>query len=78
MNQLSSPHSHPVGEQPAFFTRAEAAEVAGISLSTLDRCIKDGQIPHKRLRGRVLIPRGPFIAWCDSCTASNTPMGVAA
>jgi excisionase family DNA binding protein len=78
MSQFSLCGADHACDKTAFFTRAEAAEVAGIGLSTLDRCIKDGHVPHKRIRGRVLIPRGPFIAWCDLCTSSNTSTGVAA
>ena len=52
----------------ALLSRHEAAKVAGISLSTLDRQTKAGRIPCKRIGGRVLYPRGPFLAWCDSPT----------
>ena len=52
----------------ALFSRHEAAKVAGISLSTLDRQTKAGRIPCKRIGGRVLYPRGPFLAWCESPT----------
>jgi excisionase family DNA binding protein len=53
---------------PSCFTRREAAEVAGVSLSTLDRETKAGRIPFKRIRGRVLYPKAPFLAWCESPT----------
>jgi excisionase family DNA binding protein len=58
---------------PSCFTRQEAAKVAGVSLSTLDRETKAGRIPFKRIRGRVLYPKGPFLAWCESPTGITAP-----
>jgi excisionase family DNA binding protein len=58
---------------PALLSRHEAAKVAGISLSTLDRHTKAGKIPCKRIGGRVLYPRGPFMAWCESPTQIPAP-----
>jgi excisionase family DNA binding protein len=49
-----------------FFTRLEAAQVAGISLSTLDRETKANRIPCKRVRGRVLYPKSDFMTWCSA------------
>lgn len=62
----------------AFFTRSEAAKVAGVSISTLDRMVKAGQVPFKRIRGRVLFPKRKFIAWCSTDQMWIDSMGVAA
>lgn len=62
----------------ALFTRPEAAKIAGISISTLDRLVKAGQVPYKRIRGRVLFPKGRFIAWCSTDQMWIGSMGVAA
>ena len=61
-----------------FLTRREAAKVAGISLSTLDRATKANRIPHKRVRGRVLYPKSEFIKWCCGGDGWLEAMGVAA
>jgi len=67
------------GDQPGgFLTRPEAATFARVCLSTLDREIKAGKFPHKRIRGRVLIPRGPFEDWCKSTDERLDSMGEAA
>ena len=61
-----------------FFTRLEAAKVAGVSLSTLDRETKANRVPHKRVRGRVLYPKSEFIKWCSGGDGWLDGMGVAA
>jgi excisionase family DNA binding protein len=60
------------------YTRREAAKVAGISLSTLDRETKANRIPHKRVRDRVLYPKAAFIKWCSSGDSGTAGMEVAA
>ena len=60
------------------FTRREAAKVAGISLSTLDRETKANRIPHKRVRDRVLYPKAAFIKWCSLGDSGTAGMEVAA
>lgn len=62
----------------AFFTRHEAARIAGVSVSTLDRLVRDGHVPFKRIRGRVLFPKRKFIVWCASDQLWIDSMGVAA
>ncbi len=47
-----------------FFTRTEAAKIARISESTLDRKNRAGEIPCKRMGRRVLFPKAAFLAWC--------------
>lgn len=60
------------------FTRREAAEVAGFSLSTLDRETKANRVPHKRVRDRVLYPKAAFIKWCSEGDSGTAGMEVAA
>lgn len=36
----------------------EAAEALGVAPCTVRRAIQDGQLPHRRLRNRVLVPVG--------------------
>ncbi len=74
-DRFSTPHS---SEDSLFFTRHEAAMVAGVSVSTLDRLVKDGQVPVKRVRGRVLLLKTKFIAWCATDRAAKGSIGVAA
>jgi excisionase family DNA binding protein len=47
-----------------FFTRIEAAKIARISPSTLDRKTRAGEVPCKRIGRRVLFPKAAFLAWC--------------
>lgn len=61
-----------------FFTRLEAAKVAGFSVSTLYRETKANRIPHKRVRGRVLYPKLEFIKWCSEGLNGMEALGVAA
>lgn len=39
-----------------FFSKAETAQVLGVSLATVNRRINDGTIPYRQLGSRVLIP----------------------
>lgn len=51
-------------------TTSEAAELAGISRSTLVRAASNGQIPYgiaKRVLGKIIWERKRFEAWLDSC-----------
>lgn len=49
------------------YTRKEAADLAGISLPTLDALLKRPQapIPHIRAGAKVLIPAGLFESWLE-------------
>ena len=38
-------------------TRQEAKEILHVSMPTIDRMIKDGSLPKRKVRGRVLIPQ---------------------
>ena len=37
-------------------TRKEVAEILTVSLPTVDRCLRDGVLPKRRIRGAVRIP----------------------
>ena len=43
-------------ENEALVTREEATEVLRVSLSTVDRMLRDGELPRRKVRGRVHIP----------------------
>lgn len=47
------------------FTRAQAARKAQVSLCTLDRAIKAGDLRVKRLSRKILIPRSAFYEWIN-------------
>lgn len=46
-------------------TREEATEVLRVSLSTVDRMLRDGDLPRRRVRGRVHIPLSAIKAVMD-------------
>jgi excisionase family DNA binding protein len=48
-----------------FYTRKEAAERAGISLSTFDRLVDEGGVPKKLIRGKYKFPKNAFDLWCN-------------
>ena len=78
MKQMSQSENYDPDLTPLFFTRKQAAQVAGLGLSTLDRETKAGRIPHKRIRGRVLYPKAEFIKWCSAGGAWMAGIGIAA
>ncbi|MGE4489413.1 MAG: helix-turn-helix domain-containing protein [Kiritimatiellales bacterium] len=43
-------------EEEALVTREEATDVLRVSLSTVDRMLRDGELPRRKVRGRVHIP----------------------
>ena len=49
--------------EKTLFTRAEAAEILSIGLSTLDSLISDEELPRIRLSNRVLFARGGLEAY---------------
>ena len=49
--------------EKTLFTRAEAAEILSIGLSTLDSLISDEELPRIRLSKRVLFTRGDLEAY---------------
>jgi len=40
-------------------------ETAGISVSTLDRLVKEGGVPKKLVRGNNKFPKIAFDLWCN-------------
>ena len=43
-------------EVETLLTRKEAAQALKVSLPTVDRCLRDGILPKRRIRGAVRIP----------------------
>ena len=43
-------------EVETLLTRKEAAQALKVSLPTVDRCLRDGVLPKRRIRGAVRIP----------------------
>ena len=43
-------------EAEILLTRKEAAEALKVSLPTIDRCLRDGVLPKRKIRGAVRIP----------------------
>ena len=43
-------------EVETLLTRKEAAEALKVSVPTIDRCLRDGVLPKRRIRGAVRIP----------------------
>lgn len=42
-------------------TRKEAAEALKVSVPTVDRCLRDGILPKRRIRGAVRIPSSAVV-----------------
>ena len=61
---MNSKHNYSSDFDSLFFTRIEAAKIARISPSTLDRKTPAGEVPCKRIGRRVLFPKAAFLAWC--------------
>ena len=68
----SSPH-HPYSHAIAPFAlrRLAAAKALGISVRLLDQMLKEGQIPHARVKGVVLIPVASLQQWLTDQTSKN-------
>ena len=43
-------------EAETLLTRKEAAVALKVSIPTIDRCLRDGTLPKRRIRGAVRIP----------------------
>ncbi|MFC5532254.1 helix-turn-helix domain-containing protein [Cohnella yongneupensis] len=41
----------------------EAAALIGVSHTTMYTAVREGQIPHKKVRGRILFHRDTIEAW---------------
>ena len=55
----------PSPEPRATLNVAEAAELLGVSSWLVLQQFPQGNLPHKRVGRRILIPRTPFLAWRD-------------
>ena len=60
-------------EPNAVYSREEAAEILGVSLSTLRRMIADGYLPVSKLNGgrRVFIRGSNILAMLEQSTVQN-------
>jgi excisionase family DNA binding protein len=43
--------------------RVQAAQLLGLSLATVDRLVKAGSIPHRKVGRRVLFCRETLVKW---------------
>ena len=50
-------------DEPYVFTVPEAARLLGISRNLAYQLVRDGDLPAKRLRGRLVISRHAFERW---------------
>lgn len=69
-----------VSADPLTCTLAEAAEMIGVSRSTVDRLLADGHIYERRVPGlrRRLISRASVVAFVDGAQDVVSPRGGAA
>ncbi|RIH86111.1 DNA binding domain, excisionase family [Meiothermus luteus] len=56
------------------YSRREVAELLGIHLNTVDRYIRQGAIPARKLGNRWLIPAAALHAWLEGKDV-QTPAG---
>lgn len=56
------------------YSRKEVAELLGIHLNSVDRYIKQGAIPARKLGSRWLIPAAALSAWLEG-RGENNPAG---
>lgn len=54
--------------------RVEAARLLGLSLATVDRLVKRGEVPHRKCGRRVLFHRPTLESWLrgESCDSPAT------
>ena len=50
-----------------YYTLREVSELTGLSISTIRRRVRSGDIPQFKYSGKVLIPR-QFVLGKESCT----------
>lgn len=48
------------------YSASEAAAVLGVSTSTIYRMVAAGEIPTRRLRGRIVIPKAALQRWLEA------------
>ena len=54
---------------------AEAAELLGVSGWLVRQQVAQGNLPHKRLGRRILIPRARFLAWLEEQNGTGDAPG---
>ena len=59
LSAIAPKKEHAVVE--TLLTRKEAAEALKVSLPTVDRCLRDGVLPKRRIRGAVRIPASAVV-----------------
>ncbi|ADG66834.1 DNA binding domain protein, excisionase family [Planctopirus limnophila DSM 3776] len=63
--------------EPLACDRVQAARLLGLSLATLDRLVKRGEVPHRKIGRRVLFCRETLVKWLrgESCDSpANAPV----
>ena len=61
-----------VGTLPPMLSKAETAELAGVSISTIERRIKDGTFTSTKIGGTVRIPRDHLLIRLGLVSARST------
>ena len=49
--------------QGEFISRKQFASFLGVSLSTVDRLLKNREVPHLKIRGKILFTKEKLAAW---------------
>lgn len=62
-----------LSKSPLFVSINQAAEILGVSRSTIDRRIADGTIPSRKLGARVLIAKSAIDAFAQPVVPTNAP-----
>ncbi len=57
------------------YTVAEVSQMFGMSCNAIYAYVRAGDIPHKRLGNRILIPKKLFHAWLNSADAWESSNG---
>jgi len=59
---------------PEFLTTKEVAGMLRVKERKVYDMVAEGQIPHRRITGKLLFPKAALEAWLSGETASSTPM----
>ncbi|MCO1658111.1 helix-turn-helix domain-containing protein [Pseudonocardia humida] len=65
------------GEEPRFYSVAQAARLIGTAPVTLYRAIRDGEFPAIRIRGRLIVPAKAIEAMADAAVAAGGTVDLA-
>jgi excisionase family DNA binding protein len=57
-------------EQPLLLSRNETARLMGVSLGSLEKMLRLGEVPYRRLGRRILIPRDYVERFAKGCAES--------